>query len=255
MRLLNIFMGLILAALGFFCIANAGLAFISMAFPIGVVILIAGLFECISYKQNGEDAEDRHWVLIEGITTFLLGLLVLSGNLAADVAVVPVFGMWCMISGIRNLVIMTHIDIKHEKNLDYYWTLLTSLLNGIVGLYAFFNARVFALPVLMLLGILFIIQAFSLIKVGIDTVLEKSDLIKTKEEMVAEATEKAEKAKREAKKALKAAKKAKRAIKEAEETEMYFDRINKPIGEDNVTITPAKEVLMEAEAEIKDAEK
>ena len=249
MRFIKIIMGIVMVALGFFSIANAGLSFMAMAFPVGVVILLIGAFECISYKQNGEDAEDRHWVLIEGITTFILGIVVLSGNLVADVAVPAVFGMWAMISGIRYLVIMTHIDIKPEKNLDYYWTLIISILNCVVGLYAFFNMRLFAIPVLALLGIIFLIQGLSVIKVGVDTVFLKPNLIKTKEEMVEEATIKAEAAKKEAKLALKKAKKARRAINEAEEAMLYEERLNEPIGSDNVEITPIKEIREEDEAE------
>ena len=124
MRIINMIMGVVLALLGVFSIANAGLTFISMAFPIGVILTIIGITECISYRSRDEDEEDRHWVLIDGLTTFILGIVVLTGQLAADIAVPVIFGMWSMIAGIRYLVIITHVDIKEEKNLvaneEYY---------------------------------------------------------------------------------------------------------------------------------------
>ena len=107
MRILTIGVGILLTLLGIFCIANAGLAFISMAFPIGIVLIIVGMVECFSYKKSLENEEEKHWLLIEGMTAFILGIVVLTGQLAADIAVPVVFGMWVMISGIRGLVVLS----------------------------------------------------------------------------------------------------------------------------------------------------
>ena len=96
-----------LTLLGIFCIANAGLAFISMAFQIGIVLIMVGMVECFSYKKSLENEEEKHWLLIEGMTAFILGIVVLTGQLAADIAVPVVFGMWVMISGIRGLVVLS----------------------------------------------------------------------------------------------------------------------------------------------------
>ncbi len=222
-------MGVILTLLGVFSIANAGLTFISMAFPIGVILTAIGITECISYRSRYDDEEDRHWVLIDGLTTFILGIVVLTGQLAADIAVPVVFGMWSMVAGIRYLVIITHVDIKEEKNLDFYWTVVVSVCNFVVGLYTFFNSSLFNLSVLMMLGILFVIQGISVIKVGFDTTYRKPDLIKTKEELVAEAERKAEEARAEAKIAVKKARRAKAAIKEAEEIKVTYDIFNEPV--------------------------
>ena len=88
--------------------------FFPLAFPIGVVLIIVGMVECFAYKRTVEDEENRHWVLIEGLTTFILGVVVLTG-LAADIAVPVVFGMWSMISGIRGFVIVTQVVEKRER--------------------------------------------------------------------------------------------------------------------------------------------
>ncbi len=70
MRILTIIVGALLTILGVFSVANAGLSFLSLAFPIGVVLIIVGMVECFAYKRTVEDEENRHWVLIEGLTTF-----------------------------------------------------------------------------------------------------------------------------------------------------------------------------------------
>lgn len=242
MRIVNVIMGVILTLLGVFSIANAGLTFISMAFPIGVILTAIGIAECVSYRSRDEDEEDRHWVLIDGLTTFILGIVVLTGQLAADIAVPVVFGMWSMIAGIRYLVIITHVDIKEEKNLDFYWTVVVAIFNFVAGLYTFFNTSLFNLSVLMMLGILFIIQGINVIKVGMDTVYRKPDVIKTKEELVAEAERKAEEARAEAKIAVKKARRAKAAIKEAAEIKVTYDIFNEPVvNPEELLLTKAEE--------------
>ena len=134
-----------------------------------------------------------------------------------------------MIAGIRYLVIITHVDIKEEKNLDFYWTVVVAVCNFVTGLYTFFNASLFNLSVLMMLGIIFVIQGINVIKVGFDTTYKKPDLIKTKEELLEEAERKAEEARREAKIAVKKARRAKRAIREVEEIKVTYDIFNEPV--------------------------
>jgi len=219
--------------LGVFSIANAGLSFLSLAFPIGVCLIIVGLVECFVYKRIREDVDAGHWVLIEGLTTFILGIVVLTGRLAADIAVPVVFGMWSMIAGIRGFTVLAFETDTREKNIDFYWALCVSTLNLIVGIYTFFNSSLLHLSVLMILGICFVVQGANVIKIGFDIVYKKSDLIKTRDEKIAEAAEAAEAARLEAKKAIKEAKKAREAVKEAEEAKEFHEIIKEPIGETN----------------------
>ena len=80
-----------------------------------------------------------------------------------------------------------------------------------------------------MLGIIFVIQGINVIKVGFDTTYKKPDLIKTKEELVAEAEKKAEEARAEAKIAVKKARRAKAAIREVEEIKVTYDIFNEPV--------------------------
>lgn len=109
-----------------------------------------------------------------------------------------------------------------------------------IGIYAFFNSSMLHLSVLMILGICFVVQGANVIKIGFDIVYNKPDLIKTKDEKIAEAEEAAKEAKREMKKAIKKARKARNAVKEAEEAKEFHEIISEPIGETN---TPEDKTL------------
>ncbi|MGF6375783.1 uncharacterized membrane protein HdeD (DUF308 family) [Clostridiales Family XIII bacterium PM5-7] len=225
MRILTIIVGALLTIAGIFSLGNAGLSFISLAFPIGIVLMITGLVECVAYKRMIETPEERHWILTEGLTTFILGVVVLTGQLAAEIAVPVVFGMWSMVSGIRGFVVVTQKSVPKEKDIDFYWTIIVSALNLIVGLYSFFNNALFQLSALMILGLCFMVQGVDLIKIAVDIPYKKPDLIKSKGEKIADAEQAAIKAKVEAKKAIKEAKKARDAVKVAEKAKEFTEII------------------------------
>ncbi len=222
--------GIALAILGIFSVANDGLTFISLAFPVGVELILVGIVECFAYKKTIDNEENKHWILIEAFTTFAIGFIVLTGQLVADIVVLAVFGMWNMISGIRGLVVLTQVTDVKRKDIDFYWTLGVSMLNLIVGIYAFFNSVLLHLPVLMILGFCFAVQGANVVKFALDIPYAKPDLLKTKDELIADAEEAANKAHKEAKQAIHKARIARsEAVKAVTEVKDFEEKINEPI--------------------------
>lgn len=189
MRLLTVISGVLLVATGVFGVANQGVSFLAIAFIIGIVMIFAGTIQASGYiygryssreeiipeeadvptaqKQYVRTQNNSHgWILIDGLVTFVLGLLVLSNQLKAEIAVVSVFGMWMLNAGIRRLVISSYID-RNKKPVNFYWTLGTGLLNTGAGIYAFYNATIFQLPLATLLGVFFVLQGISTLELGI----------------------------------------------------------------------------------------
>lgn len=248
MRILTIIVGFLLAALGIFSILNAGLAFISLAFPIGLGLMLVGLVECFAYRKAVDDEEDKHWILIEGLTTFFLGIVVISGQLAADIAVPAVFGMWSAISGIRGLVVVLMKGKEEgEKEINYYWDMATGVLATALGVVSFFNNALFNWSVLMIVGWIIAVQAAVVIKISFSIAYKKPDLIKSKDEQVRAAKKEAAKAKKEMKLAIKKAREAKETLKVVEEEAKDFhDIIAEPVPVEPIVI---KEPVAEAPAE------
>ena len=218
MRIITVAGGILLAGLGIFSVACAGLSFISLAFPIGLGMLIVGMIECFAYRKAVDDEEDKHWILIEGLTTFLIGIVVISGQLAADIAVPLVFGIWSAISGVRGLVVMFSMaEPREEKDVNYYWDLTTALLAFVFGVYAFFNTMLFNISVLTIVGLIITVRAAVVIKISFSIAYKKPELIKTKAQKIREAEAAHEQAKEEMKEAINKAREAKNALKEVEE--------------------------------------
>ena len=73
--------GLLFIGAGVFLVANEGVTFLSVAFVAGVMFVIAGIVECLSYSSYRGDNEERSWILNDGTTTFVLGVLILLNKI------------------------------------------------------------------------------------------------------------------------------------------------------------------------------
>jgi uncharacterized membrane protein HdeD (DUF308 family) len=189
MRLLTVISGVLLVATGVFGIANQGVSFLAIAFVIGVVMIFAGVVQSSGYiygrytnreeialeaaattdkqRQFIRTQNNSHgWIMIDGLVTFILGLLVLSNQLKAEIAIISVFGMWMLNAGIRRIVTSTYIDRK-KKSANFYWTLGTGILNTVAGIYGFYNESIFQLPLATLLGGFFVLQGISTLELGV----------------------------------------------------------------------------------------
>lgn len=217
MRVITMMMGILFTGTGIYLVANSGLSFLSVAFVVGLVYVVGGVIECLSYSgYRGED-EAKAWILMDGTITFILGVLILMNKLSADVAVPLVIGMWILMSGIRNLVHAWEGFGNRSEN-GFYGHLLIGLLNTVLGLYAFFDQDLLDLSTLMLVGIYMIAGGLNIMHVGSTIMIIKPEFLKTKEEKVREAEQKVAEAHEAAKEAIKVAKEAKMELKVVAET-------------------------------------
>ncbi|MCC2865468.1 HdeD family acid-resistance protein [Anaerovorax odorimutans] len=173
MRVLTIISGILLVLTGVFCFANPGETFLSLAFVLGLIMVINSIIQGIAYCWGRSGQNDNNgWILTEAIITFILGILILSNQIAADVAIPMVFGMWAMFSGVLRVVTATMIDRAHKK-LNFAWTLITGVLCALGGIYAFLNPIIAGLAIAVLLGIMFMLQGISTLELGIHMPHEK----------------------------------------------------------------------------------
>ncbi len=208
--------GILFLGAGIYLVANEGVTFLSVAFIVGLMFVIAGVVECLSYSSYRGDNVERSWILNDGTTTFVLGVLILLNKISADAVVPMILGLWVLITGIRNFVhAWEHIE---ERGNAFYDHLIIGLLNLIFGLYVFFDGEIFNLASITMIGLCMIVQGVNIIHIGATIRVIKPKFIKTKEEMLEEAAAKFEEAHANAKEAIKAAKAAQAELKSVEET-------------------------------------
>jgi uncharacterized membrane protein HdeD (DUF308 family) len=137
-------------------------------------MVISGIIQGIAYWWGRSDQSDNNgWIFAEAILTFILGILVLTSQIAADVAVPMVFGLWVMFSGILRIVTATTINRTSKKS-NFIWTLAIGALCVIGGIYAFLNQILTGIAVL--LGIMFVLQGISTLELGMHMPHEKPSL-------------------------------------------------------------------------------
>lgn len=208
--------GILFLGAGIYLVANEGVTFLSVAFIVGLMFVIAGVVECLSYSSYRGDNVERSWILNDGTTTFVLGVLILLNKISADAVVPMILGLWVLITGIRNFVhAWEHIE---ERGNAFYDHLIIGLLNLIFGLYVFFDGEIFNLASITMIGLCMIVQGVNIIHIGATIRVIKPKFIKTKEEMLEEAAARFEEAHANAKEAIKAAKAAQAELKSVEET-------------------------------------
>ena len=216
MRILTMLTGILFMGAGIFLVANEGVTFLSVAFIVGLMFVIAGVVECLSYSSYRGDNVERSWILNDGTTTFVLGVLILLNKISADAVVPMILGLWVLITGIRNFVhAWEHIE---ERGNAFYDHLIIGLLNLIFGLYVFFDGEIFNLASITMIGLCIIVQGINILHIGATIRIIKPKFIQTKEEMLEEAAAKFEEAHANAKEAIKAAKAAQAELKSVEET-------------------------------------
>ena len=212
MRFLTIVTGILFMAGGVYLVTQEGITFLSVAFAVGILFLVAGLIEVISHNSYRGEGDDGTWVLIDGLTTFVLGALIILGKISQDIVVPQVLGLWVLITGIRNLSkAWEKIEVRNGYFYDH---LFVGLLNMIAGLYVFFNPDIFNLASITMVGLCVVVQGINLTNAGVTIRILKPDVIKTREEILTDAAKKARAAQIAASEALEAAKAAHTEFKE-----------------------------------------
>ena len=90
MKVLNIIAGVLLIALGIYCLCNQDIAAMTAGLMVGVVMLISGIMEIVVFATTSGLLFGSGWLLLDGVLTVILSLFLLF-NQYHDVAAVPVY--------------------------------------------------------------------------------------------------------------------------------------------------------------------
>ena len=191
MRLLAMISSAIMVIVGTFCVANSTAAFTSVAFVVGIALLIMGILELVVFRNVGyEENMITKTYVVQAVISAFLGVMFLSGQVSEDVAVTAIFAMMLMTSGLA-ADFSINIDIT-TNSLSEKRTFILGTAMTLLGAYMFFNKSVLNLHVMLLIGI-------AAILIGIDRFRIGMSLDYNKPEFLSKNEEKLERAKREEK--------------------------------------------------------
>lgn len=180
MRILTIVSGILMVLTGAFCFMNPGQTFLSLAFIVGLVMVINGLIHTLAYfigRGLHNKGDNNGWILTDALITLLLGILILCNQLVADAAITMVFAVWMFVSGILRIEAATRIN-KEKKRGNFRSTMITGVVTLVVGIFGFINPLVIWMTTAVLLGMFLVMQGINIIELGIHMPHEKKSYIR-----------------------------------------------------------------------------
>jgi len=180
MRILTVISGVLMALTGVFCFINSGQTFLSLAFIVGLIMVINGLIHGLAYfigRGVHNKGDNNGWILTDALITLVLGILVLCNQLVADTMVPMVFGIWMLVSGILRIEAATHIDAQRKRT-NFISTVITGIVTIIVGLFGFINPLTGLMTTAILVGMFLVMQGINIIELGIHMPHEKKTYVK-----------------------------------------------------------------------------
>lgn len=165
MRILTIITGVLLVLTGLWCVANQGAAFTALAFVLGIVMIIKGLISALAFFRRKEQPEGLEWNLAEAMVSIILGIVVLSNQLATDLMIIMFFGMWLLFAGCNGIAFS--LALKNREDKMWNWTLILGIVSVAVGIYAFLNPIIAGLAAGLVVGIIFLVQGVNTLVFGI----------------------------------------------------------------------------------------
>ncbi len=166
MRLLTIITGILSILVAVWCFANQGAVFASVAFIIGIMMLVQGICEVYSYFYARQKMGHAAYILAEGAADFILGIIVLANRLDTEVAVPVFFGMWILYSGAMRVA--TAVNNRNRGGKTWSYIIAVGAASIITGIYCFLNSSIAGVSSVMLLSICFIIKGMDIIATGIE---------------------------------------------------------------------------------------
>ena len=166
MRIITVLTSFILIFTSLWCFMHMGNTYISVAFLLGVAMILHALGAVCSYIGSYKDLQKSSWILADGIATGVLGVLVLANQLTVDPMIPIFFGIWIMYSGMHRTIASTQMMMAKERGWGF--VLGFGIVAIAMGIYSFFNNILLAFDNVLLVGIIFLIQGINVMALAVN---------------------------------------------------------------------------------------
>lgn len=177
MRLLTIIAGGLCVLSSVWSFANAGKAFVTMAFVIGIIMIFQGAVGVGGYFAVKKKMGNSIYIFSEATLSLLLGIIVITNRLATDNMVTIFFGMWVLFCGVLRTA--TVLEFDKEETPMWKYNLLLGVVSVVIGILAFFNIGISGLSVMMVVALCMLVQGINIIAAGIEMPKKKLKLSKS----------------------------------------------------------------------------
>lgn len=201
---------------GIFCVANGSVAFLSVAFVIGIVFMLLGAFEILVGSRADFDISGADLGMTkDGVIMFLFGAAILTGQITDELSAQTVFALLLTVEGVLafNANSFTDMSASREQRIEAG----ANVIMIVLGVYMFFNNSTLSLPATLLIGICMIILGLRRAAQSFTIEYNRPGFITGNEEKLKEAEEDEQRALAKAKEGIREQKSAQRRIAKIKE--------------------------------------
>ncbi|MCQ2553363.1 MAG: hypothetical protein MJ150_03570 [Clostridia bacterium] len=161
MRILTVISGIVITACGAFCFAVSGNLFASIAFVVGVTMVISGGCNIGAYLISGKGHNRlTETTLVEGLVTFFYGFAVLNDQVN-ELTLMMFFGTWLTVCGVTRVSQSLYVSRFNPK--DWAKIIPLAAVASMLGVVMMMPKILVAAAPLMLVGGAFILDGLSML--------------------------------------------------------------------------------------------
>ena len=164
MKVLKIIAGVLLIALGVYCLCNQDIAAMTAGLMIGVVMLISGVMEIVVFATTSGLLFGSGWLLLDGVLTVILSLFLLFNQWFTLLSLPFLFTLWLLFSGISRFV--GALDLRALGVRSWGWILALSILLMAAGFVCMMDPWVSVAAMGVTVGVVFLLEGVSAIFYG-----------------------------------------------------------------------------------------
>lgn len=157
-RIFWLLTSILMIVTGVICFFNPGVVLISLAWLLGVSVLLDGISSICYYFGMGREHRGSDWLLFDGIVSVVLGGLVIFSNLYIEMGVMlPMFfSIWIICKGVFGTV--HSFEMKKMGGSSWWGLLICGVITILLGIMTFIHPIVGAITIAVLVGCFFLVS-------------------------------------------------------------------------------------------------
>ena len=159
MKLLNVISGVLLIAVGIYCLCNQDIAAMTAGLMVGIFMLVSGMIEIIVFAATSGVMFGSGWLLLDGVLTVILSLFLLFNQWFTMMSLPFLFTLWLLFSGISRFV--SAFDLRAFGVRGWGWVLAIGVILMIAGFICMMDPWVSVAAIGLTVGLVFLLEGVS----------------------------------------------------------------------------------------------
>jgi len=159
MKILNIISGVLLIAVGIYCLCNQDIAAMTAGLMVGIFMLVSGMIEIIVFAATSGVMFGSGWLLLDGVLTVILSLFLLFNQWFTMMSLPFLFTLWLLFSGISRFV--SAFDLRAFGVRGWGWVLAIGVILMIAGFICMMDPWVSVAAIGLTVGLVFLLEGVS----------------------------------------------------------------------------------------------